>query len=156
MRAVALAFLILFRFRPRSGLALCLAGLPLVLACQTAPKPAPGPASRFPSEDELSKLPPPPAASQLGIVAQDDIDAWTLTGPFPERVEVAPHAASTPFETLLAEAAAGRTGLAIASEAMHCAARELGGFLLERQRPPPVSLLDFMAARCGAVGGSFR
>lgn len=145
------------RLRPRSlGLALCVAWLPLALACQTSPKPAPGAASRFPSEDELSKLPPPPAASQFGVVAQDDIDAWTLTGPFPERVEVAPQAATTPFEILLSEAAAGRSGLAVASQAMHCAAREVGVFLLERQRPPPVSLLDFMAARCGAVGASFR
>jgi hypothetical protein len=139
-----------------SGLALCALWLPLALACQTSSKSAPASDSRFPSEEELSKLPPPPAASQFGIAAQDEIDAWTLTGPFPERVEVAPHPAASPFEALLAEAAAGRAGLAIASEAMHCAAHQLGVFLLERQRPPPISLLDFMAARCGAVGGSFR
>jgi len=138
-------------------LALCASGLVVALACQTSPEPAPrASASRFPSESELSKLPPPPAASQFGAVAQDDIDAWTLIGPFPERVEVAPQAAGTPFEILLSEAAAGRSGLAVASQAMHCAAREVGRFILERQRPPPVSLLDFMAARCGAVGASFR
>jgi hypothetical protein len=146
------------RLRPRpTGLTLCAAGLAFALACQTSPKPeSRSSASRFPSESELSKLPPPPSASQLGVVTQDDIGAWTLTGPFPERVEMAPHAAASPFEVLLSEAAAGRSGLAVTSQAMHCAAREVGAFILERQRPPPVALLDFMAARCGAVGASFR
>ena len=131
-------------------------GLACALACQTSPKSAPGAASRFPSESELSKLPPPPAADQLGLVEADDIDAWTLTGPFPERIEVVPHTPATPLEGLLADAVSSRAGLAVASEAMHCAAHEAGLFLLERKRPPPVSLIDFMASRCGAVGGGFR
>jgi hypothetical protein len=136
---------------------LCGTGLACALACQNPPKPAPGAAvSRFPSESELSKLPPPPAADQLGLVEADDVEAWTLTGPFPDRIEVVPHTPATSFETQLADAVAGRAGLAVASEAMHCAAREAGLFLLERKRPPPVALLDFMAARCGAVGGAFR
>jgi len=112
--------------------------------------------SKFPSPAELSQLPPAPEAASLQPPAVDDVDQWTLAGPFPELVAVAPHAPASVFEQLLADAVAQRAGLAVASESMHCAARELGRFVLARQKPPPTALLDFMAARCGAVGVSFR
>ena len=69
---------------------------------------------------------------------------------------MAPHEPATDFERVLADGVAQRPGLAIASEAMHCTARELGRFLLARQKPPPATLLEFMAERCGAVGSELR
>lgn len=146
--------------RPTSrALRLATSGFALVLACQAGP-PAKAPAaardSPFPSPADLSELPPAPSPENLIVPAVDEVDAWTLEGPFPERVEVTPHEPATAFERVLADSVAERAGLAVASEAMHCAARELGRFLLARKKPPPVTLMEFMAARCGAVGTEFR
>ncbi|MFI5217394.1 MAG: hypothetical protein ACHQ3O_12700, partial [Candidatus Limnocylindria bacterium] len=136
---------------------LATSGLALALACQSGP-PAKAPArsreSPFPSPAELSKLPPAPA--KLSMPEFDEVDAWTLAGPFPERVETAPHEPASAFEGVLADAVAERAGLALVSESMHCMAREIGRFLLERHKPPPSSLMEYMAARCGAVGADFR
>jgi hypothetical protein len=146
--------------RPSSSLRAVPLALAIALApaCASGPKPVAAPVhdSRFPSQDELAKLPPPPAAAQLALTHADQIDAWTLAGPFPERVDVAPHAPANPYEALLEQAVAGRAGLAVGSEAMHCTAREVGRFLLARRKPPPLPLLEFIAARCGAVGAEFQ
>ena len=146
--------------RPRpEALRFAAIGLALALACQSGPSakaPAGERKSQFPSEAELSKLPPGPTPEKLSLPAVDEIDTWTLAGPFPERVEVAPYEPATDFERVLADGVAQRPGLAIASEAMHCTAHELGRFLLARQKPPPATLLEFMAERCGAVGSELR
>lgn len=137
--------------------ALAVAAALLALGCRTSPPaPAPSPADdpRFPSREKLSGL--PPAAAELPFPAVDDVESWTLAGPFPERVETVAHAPGDAFEGLLEDAVKQRAGLAVAAESLHCAARELGRFLLEREKPPPIPLLEFMAARCGAVGFGFR
>jgi hypothetical protein len=144
--------------RPIPGvLRIATSGLALVLACQSGPPakaPAGGRESQFPSPAELSQLPPAPAT--LNMPEVDDVEVWTLAGPFPERVEMAPHEPATAYERVLAEAVADRAGLAVASESMHCTAREIGRFLLARNKPPPNALMEFTAARCGAVGAEFR
>jgi hypothetical protein len=128
-------------------------GLAFVLACQSlssshrAGKAAQNP---FPSQAELEKLGPAPAASELARVEVDEVDSWTLEGPFPDRVEDVPHAAASPWEEILAQAAERRAGLTVVTEAMQCTARELGHFLLARGKLPPSTLLEFMSARCGA------
>ena len=141
------------------ALRLATSGFALVLACQAGP-PAKAPAaareSPFPSPADLSELPPAPSPENLIVPPVDEVDAWTLEGPFPERVELAQHAPATAFERLLADQVVKREGLAVVSEAMYCAAREIGRFLLARQKPPPNTLMEYMAARCGAVGADFR
>jgi hypothetical protein len=80
----------------------------------------------------------------------DEVDSWTLQGPFPDQVEDAPHQASSPWEDVLAQAVARRAGLAVVTEGMQCAAREIGHFLLVRGKLPPPPLVGFMVSRCGA------
>ena len=132
------------------------AGLALTLSCQAlSPHRASSPGGKsaptpFPSQAELDKLGPAPTASELTRIEVDEVDSWTLEGPFPERVEDAPHTAASPWEEVLAQAVARRAGLALVTEAMQCAARELGHFLLVRGKVPPPTLLEFMVARCGA------
>jgi hypothetical protein len=130
------------------------AGLALALACQSlsghrAGTGGKGGANPFPSQAELDQLGPAPSASELARIETDEVDSWTLEGPFPDRVEDVAHAAATPWEEVLAQAATRRAGLAVVTEAMRCAARELGHFLLVRGKLPPPTLLEFMAARCG-------
>ncbi len=146
--------------RPRLGAIHCGAiALVLALSCQSGPAakaPARSRDSQFPSEADLSKLPPAPAPETLSTPEVDEVDTWTLVGPFPALVEVAPHEPVSGFERVLADGVAQRAGLALATEAMHCTARELGHFVLARSKPPPTTLMEFMAARCGAVGADFR
>jgi len=58
----------------------------------------------------------------------------------------------SPWERLLRDAAAGRAGLVVVSEAMRCTARQYGQFLLERGGLPDPNLQRFILARCGATG----
>ncbi|HYB11829.1 MAG TPA: hypothetical protein VEG67_00065 [Myxococcota bacterium] len=131
-------------------------GLALTMACQSLSSHGPGSAggknaaNPFPSQAELDKLGPAPPASELARLEVDEVDSWTLQGPFPDRVEDAPRPAGSPWEEILDQAVARRAGLAVVTEAMQCTARELGHFLLVRGKLPPPTLLEFMAARCGA------
>jgi len=127
--------------------------LALTLACQSLSRHQPGKKAGetpFPSEAQLDQLGPAPAASALAGMEVDELDSWTLEGPFPDRVEDSLHAAASPWEVILDQAVARRAGLAIVTEPMQCAAREFGRFLLARGKMPPPTLLGFMAARCGA------
>src|SRR5271157_2115698 len=135
------------------------AGLALTLACQAlSPHRAgssggKGGGNPFPSQAQLDQLGPAPAASELARVEVDEVDSWTLQGPFPDRVEDAPRKAGSPWEEVLDQAVARRAGLVLVTDAMQCAARELGHFLLVRGKLPPTTLLAFMVARCGAPAG---
>src|SRR5215469_3471460 len=129
------------------------AGLFLTLACQgLSPHRAArtGKGTPFPSQAQLDQLGPAPGASELAQIQVDEVDSWPLQGPFPERVEDTPHTAGSPWEEVLDQAAARRAGLVVVTDAMQCAARELGQFLLVRGKLPPPTLLSFMVARCGA------
>jgi hypothetical protein len=139
--------------RPRWWLAGITAGAVLTLACQAlSPHRAgsSGKSTPFPSQAQLDQLGPAPAASELARIQVDEVDSWTLQGPFPERVEDAPHKPGSSWEEVLDQAAARRAGLVLITDAMQCTARELGQFLLVRGKQPPLTLLSFMVARCGA------
>jgi hypothetical protein len=62
-----------------------------------------------------------------------------------------PHTPGGPIEALLDASVARRAGLAVASEAMHCTARELARFVAERGKMAPPALVEFTAGRCGAL-----
>ncbi|HEX2486016.1 MAG TPA: hypothetical protein VHQ66_11980, partial [Myxococcota bacterium] len=134
--------------------AAALAALLLVApACQTAKAPS------EPKREAAHPFPTPKQLDALGDAAPetlarmeiDDVERWTLSGPFPERVEVVPHAPGGPIEALLDAAVARRAGLAVASEAMHCMARELALFVAQRGKMAPPALVEFSAGRCGAL-----
>jgi hypothetical protein len=130
-----------------------LLALGLTLGCQSLSRHRSGGKAGenpFPSQAQLDQLGPAPATSALAGVEVDEVESWTLEGPFPDRVEDAPHVAASPWEAILDQAVTRRAGLAIVTEPMQCTARELGHFILARGKMPPPTLLDFMAARCGA------
>jgi len=141
------------------------AALALVLmACAGAPggsKPSEGagqpvpsseapPKSAFPSPQELEDLGEAPVPEKLFSPDVRPVDSWRLEGPFPTRVGVTPYSEPTAWSALLEEAARGRAGLVVPTEAMYCVARELGRFYLAHRGQPTDSLRHFIASRCHA------
>lgn len=115
----------------------------------------PVPRSGFPTPEQLGELGPAPTVVLApGVVP---VDEWELTGPFPSQVGALPHREDTPWFALLESVAAKRAGLALTTEGMHCAARELGRFYLETRGRPDESLQRFIQTRCrsSAAGISF-
>jgi hypothetical protein len=110
----------------------------------------------FPNPAQLDALGPGPAISDVLNSPLTDVDQWKLEGPFPEQVGVTPHPPGNDFERVLEDAVSKRPGLATSSEAMHCAAREIGRFVLAKNSLPASGLMEFIAARCGALGAGVR
>lgn len=118
---------------------------------------APGPSGAaadggpFPSPDTLRQLGDQPHP-QLVPGELVPVPSWTLQGPFPETVGEVPIAEPGPFERALLEVAEQRAGLIVASEAMRCAARELGLFFVQHGGLPGGELRRYVLGRCGASG----
>ena len=110
----------------------------------------------FPDRGKLDALGPGPPLSDLLPAPTVTVEEWKLTGPLPDESGGKPHVAGNAAEEILAEAVAGRAGLAIASESMYCVARELGRFALAHEALPDAGLVEFVAARCGSVGRAPR
>jgi len=119
--------------------------LALCAGCATT-----GPASRFPTREDLALLQrtPPPALSAGGRV---DVPRFALAGPLPAEARLQPHAPSTPWDQLLADAAQGRHGLVYVSESMSCLSREAGRYVLDAGQLPARSAERFLRARCGVA-----
>ena len=109
--------------------------------------------SQFPSRAKLEELASAPAPTKIngdsGVVA----NGWTLTGPLPDTIEPMQYSDGSPWQALLAEAAAARPGLVALPASMHCVAQETGLFYLEKHALPAQRLARFIAGRCGAVSG---
>jgi len=114
----------------------------------------PGPESPFPSQEQLRELGEEKAPGGFAVGEFADVDAWTLQGPFPERLGEEPIPVPSLWEGLLLEAAQRRAGLVVVSEAMRCAARELGLFFVEHGALPAAALQRYVLGRCGATGRS--
>ncbi|HEX9103824.1 MAG TPA: hypothetical protein VF997_16550, partial [Polyangia bacterium] len=114
------------------------------------------PPSQFPSRaklEEIAAAPPPTKINaDSGVVA----NGWPLTGPLPDTIEPMQYSDGTPWQALLAEAAAARPGLVALPASMHCVAQETGLFFLEKRALPAERLARFIAGRCGAVSGEVR
>jgi len=141
------------------------AALALVLmACAGAPgssKPSEGPEQPVPSSEAPPKsaFPSPQKLEDLGDVPVPEnvfsldvrkVDRWQLEGPFPTSVGATPYSEPTAWSALLEEAARGRAGLVVPTEAMYCVARELGRFYLAHRSQPTDSLRRFITSRCHA------
>ena len=124
----------------------------LTAACATAPGAPSGPRteSGFPTRKTLEELAvaAPPAADAASTHLE--VETWDLAGPFPEGMTLGPRAAEQPWDHLLDDAVKARPNN-VASAGMHCAARELGRFYLEKRAFPSHSLQSFVLARCGAM-----
>lgn len=109
--------------------------------------------SQFPTRaklEEIAAAPPPTKINaDTGVVANN----WALTGPLPDTIEPMQYSDGSPWQALLAEAAAARPGLVALPASMHCVAQETGLFYLEKHALPAARLARFIAGRCGAVSG---
>lgn len=109
----------------------------------------------FPTQGELNEIAsaPPPTKLFDGLAAE--VDTWDLTGPLVDTLETTTHTGSTAWDTRLAAFASKRPGLVLASEDMHCLAREVAAFSAAKKALPPEALRGFMASRCGATTRHF-
>ncbi|MFZ5469635.1 MAG: hypothetical protein ACOZIN_09375 [Myxococcota bacterium] len=109
----------------------------------------------FPTPETLAKLAAAPPPRQMFKGKQVRVDSWKLTGPLPDKVGLVPHKSANPWDALVEERVQAKPGVLIASEEMHCAARELGIFALEHGNLPASELSRFIFARCGTSGAAF-
>jgi hypothetical protein len=106
-------------------------------------------ATPFTTADQLKKLTAGPKPERVFTTRTADSTQWTLLGPFPEELSLAPHEQQSPAgKAIVAEAS--KRGAA-ATSALACAARELAHFVAVQQEQPPRLLRDAIAGRC-AVG----
>jgi hypothetical protein len=109
-----------------------------------------GPAAGFPTQEELEELAEAPFQGTVTDSDARDVERWELAGPFPDRLDERRFDDASPWEALLTDAAERRAGLVLLTEAMHCVAREIGGFYLEMGGVPSRNLKRYITARCQA------
>ena len=109
-------------------------------------------ATGFPTPEALYELRDKPLGdgSPFGTRFRD-VGLWELAGPFPDVAEAPPRAGGQPWDALLDDLLASRAGVAVASSAMECFARESGRFLIEHRALPGLALQRFLAGRCAVV-----
>jgi hypothetical protein len=134
-----------------SLLALCAACAGGAAAPRPAAEKAAGARGEFPTEAEVDALARTPGPPRIVSDLEREVDAWSLAQPPAAAPADEAHPATTPWDRLLAAAAAERRGLAWVSEPMACLAREGGQFFLAHQGTPPPELLGFLASRCGVA-----
>ncbi len=111
----------------------------------------------FPTPEALEVLAGQPLPARLFDLEVRDVERWRLAGPFPERLDGRPWRDPSPAGALLAaQLEADAAGQAWTTEAMHCAARETGRFVLEHEAQPSEGLRRFIRGRCGASVSELR
>lgn len=103
---------------------------------------------RFPSREELQAIRAREAPVRIADADRVDVAEWTLAGPLPDVVGVAPRSPQGPLDEALRAAAATNPDVT-ASEGMHCVARELARFYVAHDKGVGRGLGDFIVARCG-------
>ncbi|APR79146.1 Hypothetical protein A7982_04493 [Minicystis rosea] len=104
----------------------------------------------FPTREMVAKIAATPAPARLADDNAKDVPAWELTGALPDAMERRPPQDDSPWGKLFMEATAARGEEVLATEAMHCVARENAAFYLANDALPAEMLERFIAARCGA------
>ncbi len=107
--------------------------------------------NHFPTRDELAKL---ESSTKLPAQVLDKsppmVDTWHLGGSLPAQLVTLTHSDDSPWHQLLTQVIGGRSDVAL-TEDLHCVARVLGSFALERGGMPSRLLRDFMVRRCGST-----
>jgi hypothetical protein len=105
--------------------------------------------SPFPTPQQLDQLRQAPAPENPFKGETLDVDSWALEEPLADRLGTTPHPPASAWDVLLDEAVTRRQGLVLATEEMHCVAREFGRFFITHRRHPTPALRRFVSARCG-------
>ena len=124
--------------------------------CATSGTDGTAASSQFPTRAKLAELAAAPAPAALPVDHGVAADGWQLSGPLPDAIEPMQYVDGSPWQTLLAEAAAAHPGLISMTAAMHCVAQETGKFFLDKHALPAERLSRFIAGRCGAVSPEVR
>src|SRR6185437_11966843 len=136
--------------------------LPLVAVACGGAEPAPKAAVHgsisteqtvFPTREALAQIAAAPMPAHVFEEQSKDVPTWELKGPLPEALEQVPPVDDSAWGKLFAEAVAARGDAAIATEAMHCLARENAAFVLANEVLPADMLERFIAGRCGTPLG---
>lgn len=106
--------------------------------------------SAFPAAAALDEIEARPVPTPERAEPIYDTETWKLTGPLPVASEAAPRKGTGPWDKAFAAALEGKATLR-PTEAMHCVAREIGRYQLEKSGRPPEDLQRFILARCGAI-----
>jgi hypothetical protein len=126
---------------------------PLVLtltACATAGPSGPKHESQFPSQASLQELAARPAPALVLPTDVYDPETWPLQGPFAPDHALYGHPPTHPWEHLLAARLTPSGGAALATEGMHCVARNLAQLYVEHGGQPALSARTYAAGRCRA------
>jgi len=123
----------------------------LMMGCGGASKRGSVFENHFPTRDELAKL---ESSTKLPAQVLDKsppmVDTWHLGGSLPAQLVTLTHSDDSPWHQLLTQVIGGRSDVAL-TEDLHCVARVLGSFALERGGMPSRLLRDFMVRRCGST-----
>ncbi|QDG52873.1 hypothetical protein FIV42_19635 [Persicimonas caeni] len=106
----------------------------------------------FPTRQELVQI--SAKSVELDAVEQPEVaqvETWELTGPLPDQIGYRAHTPADAVEEAFYNAIGSDTKTLQGSESMHCAAREVGHFVLEHDKLPYESLQQFIFARCGVM-----
>ena len=109
----------------------------------------------FPKQAELEKIEPSADPSAFYQERRTHVEKWELKAPLPDELGVRSKSPETPWEQALSETVEAADGDVIASSGMHCLARQVGHFYLEKEAFPAGSLRDYIRTRCGVVAHSF-
>lgn len=135
---------------PTARPALVLAALTLAGCAAHTQASRRAPPKSFTSKQELAELAARPPPAEVFDESTVTVDRWELSGPFPDSVAVVPHPPASAWDGLLEAAVKAKPGALLSTEDLHCIAREVGRFRLEKNGLPARALADFIYGRCGA------
>lgn len=134
----------------------CLVSLALQLGCASSQQEQVRSPMTFPTKEALLALGP---ARPIEAMVQDNVvrvEGYRLTGPFPVTLTLQPYDDASPLGAAVAQRIVRGQGKVSTSEALRCAARELGNFVLDHGALPAPGLQRFVFARCGSLVTSPR
>lgn len=108
------------------------------------------PIVEFPTAEKLEELMQQPQEFNLGAQDVATGDGWRLIGPLPRRIVLPPRPAESPPELELQRLASDSGAVLAFDEALHCLAREMAQFTLERGARPEAGLQSYALGMCGS------
>ncbi len=104
----------------------------------------------FPSRAEIARIESAAPPQQVFDSELRRVNEWTVESPVPRRIEARRRVERTPWGELLGDETRATGERVVPIESMHCVARELARFALERGGRPDPSLQRFLVGACNA------
>ena len=108
----------------------------------------------FPKQESFEQLTSAPISDDLIDYNGLSVPSWPLQGPFPDQIMGASLQVTTPWTSLLTQGTSANAHV-LATQAMACATREVGLFMLAHDMAATSDALDaFIHTRCGLTTSS--